>query len=156
MVNIMHTNKCCVDCNNSCLMFNRHGLEMGWMACSGYANTSYISDFHSHISAGRINFNRLRNRGSFLWLTGGWLLDFYWFSMEFVGNCGFGASPALWSVWCSPAVFFVRRKTTLLRKNMIFDDFQMIFYQNGPNLLLTRGTTIKTGILTPVEFWWVP
>ena len=54
-----------------------------------------------------------------------------------------------------PGAFF-HRKTSLLRKNMIFDDFQMIFHQNGPNLLLTRGTTIKTGILTPVEFWWVP
>ena len=41
-------------------------------------------------------------------------------------------------------------------KNMIFKDFQMFFHQNGPNLLLTRGTTIKTGILTPIEFWWVP
>ena len=34
-------------------------------------------------------------------------------------------------------------------------DFQMIFVQNGPNLLLNRGTTIKTGILALVEFWWV-
>ena len=54
-----------------------------------------------------------------------------------------------------PGAFFLR-KTALLRKNMIFNDFQMIFHQNEPNLLLTRGTTIKTGILTPVEFWWVP
>ena len=54
-----------------------------------------------------------------------------------------------------PGAFFLR-KTLLLRKTMIFDDFQMIFHQNGPNLLLTRGTTIKTGILTPIEFWWVP
>ena len=49
-----------------------------------------------------------------------------------------------------------QRKIALLIKNMIFEHFQMIFHQNGPNLLLTRGTTIKTGILTPVEFWWVP
>ena len=54
-----------------------------------------------------------------------------------------------------PGPFFVR-KTRLFRKNMLFYDFQMIFHENGPNLLLTRGTTIKTGILTPVEFWWVP
>ena len=39
---------------------------------------------------------------------------------------------------------------------MIFDDFQMIFHQHEPNLLLIRGTTIKTGILTLLEFWWVP
>ena len=32
----------------------------------------------------------------------------------------------------------------------------MDFYQCGHNLLLTRGTTIKTGILTLTEFWWVP
>ena len=55
-----------------------------------------------------------------------------------------------------PGAFFFSRKTALFRKNLIFDDFQMIFHQNGPNLLLNRGTTIKTGILTPVEFWWVP
>ena len=61
-----------------------------------------------------------------------------------------------------PGAFFLR-KTNLFRKIMICDDFQMIFHdfllifnQNGPNLLLTRGTTIKTGILTPIEFWWVP
>ena len=54
-----------------------------------------------------------------------------------------------------PGAFFLV-KTSLFRKNTIVDDFQMIFHQNGPNLLLTRGTTIKTGILTPVEFWWVP
>ena len=71
-----------------------------------------------------------------------------------------------WGFWCIPSsVFglvqpcrglFFLRKTTLLRKNIIFNDFQIIFYQNGPNLLLNRGTTIKTGILTPIEFWWVP
>ena len=70
-----------------------------------------------------------------------------------------------WRFWFIPSsVFglvqpcrglFFRRKTTLLRKNIIVDDFQMIFYQNGPNVLLTRGTTIKTGILTLVELWWV-
>ena len=52
--------------------------------------------------------------------------------------------------------FFFLRKTALLQKNMIFYDFQMIFQQNEHNLLLNRGTTIKTGILTPIEFWWVP
>ena len=54
-----------------------------------------------------------------------------------------------------PGAFFSLRKTFLFKKNMIFDDFQMIFHQNGPNLLLTRGTTIRTGILTLIEFWWV-
>ena len=32
---------------------------------------------------------------------------------------------------------------------------ELFFYKNEHNLLLTRGTTIKTGILTPIEFWWV-
>ena len=55
-----------------------------------------------------------------------------------------------------PGAFFSEKNTTFAKKNMIFDNFSMIFHQNGPNLLLTRGTTIKTGILTPIEFWWVP
>ena len=53
-------------------------------------------------------------------------------------------------------LFFYEKPHFCKKKNMIFDDFQLFFYQNEPNLLLTRGTTIKTGILTPVEFWWVP
>ena len=32
----------------------------------------------------------------------------------------------------------------------------MIFIQNGNNLLLNRGTINETGILDPIEFWWVP
>ena len=52
--------------------------------------------------------------------------------------------------------FFIQPKNNTLPKNMILYAFQMIFYKNGPNLQLTRRTTIKTGILTPVEFWWVP
>ena len=54
-----------------------------------------------------------------------------------------------------PGAFFSQKNTTF-QTNMIFDDFQMICDQNGPNLILTRGTTIKTCILTPIEFWWVP
>ena len=70
---------------------------------------------------------------------------------------GFGASPARSSVWCSPAGGFAfSEKQHFLEKNIIFNAIQMIFLQNGPNLLLTRGTSIKTGILTPIEFWWVP
>ena len=56
-----------------------------------------------------------------------------------------------------PGAFFSQKNNTFAKKkNMIFYDFQMIFHQNGPNLLSTRETTIKTGILTPIEFWWVP
>ena len=54
-----------------------------------------------------------------------------------------------------PGSFF-SQKNTPFQKNNDFDDFQMIFHQNGPNLLLTRATTIKTGILTAIEIWWVP
>ena len=46
---------------------------------------------------------------------------------------------------------FFSQKNSLLIKIMFFCNFQMIFHQNEPNLLLTRGTTIRTGILTPVE-----
>ena len=55
-----------------------------------------------------------------------------------------------------PGAFFYQENITFAKKNMILDYFQMIFHQNGPNLLLTRGTTIRTGILTLIEFWWVP
>ena len=71
-----------------------------------------------------------------------------------------------WGFWCIPSSVFglvqpCRRlfflsKTTLFRKKHLFEHFQLFFHKNGPNLLLTWGTTIKTGILTPVEFWWVP
>ena len=54
-----------------------------------------------------------------------------------------------------PGAFFSQKNSTFDKKNMIFHDFQMIFHQNEPNLLLTRGATIKTGILTLIEFWWV-
>ena len=54
-----------------------------------------------------------------------------------------------------PGAFCSQNHSTF-EKQHAFDDFQKIFHQNGPNLLLTRGATIKTGILTPVEFWWVP
>ena len=53
-----------------------------------------------------------------------------------------------------PVAFF-RRKTPLFRQQKKNHAFQMIFDQNGHNLLLTRGTTIKTGILTLIEFGWV-
>jgi hypothetical protein len=42
-----------------------------------------------------------------------------------------------------------RPMTDIVQKMMIVS---IIFYQNGPSLLLTRGTPIKTGILTLLEF----
>ena len=55
-----------------------------------------------------------------------------------------------------PGAFFVEEKQHFCEKPLFIFVFLKIFLQTGPNLLLTRGTTIKTGILTPVEFWWVP
>ena len=52
--------------------------------------------------------------------------------------------------------FVYLEKHKCLEKQLFFYDFEMVFHQNVPNLLLTRGTIIKTGILTPIEFWWVP
>ena len=82
-------------------------------------------------------------------------VDFQWIFVE-MGvlvhpqlGLRFGAAP--------PGAFFLRKiACTFKKKNMIFDDFQMIFNKNGPNLILTRETTIKTGILTLIEFWWEP
>ena len=54
-----------------------------------------------------------------------------------------------------PGAFFSKKKQHVSEKKTVYC-FQIIFDQYGPNLLLTRGTTIKTGILTPIEFWWVP
>ena len=55
-----------------------------------------------------------------------------------------------------PGAFFSQGDIIFFKETHVCDDFQMKFDQHGPNLLLTRGTTIKTGILTAVEFWWVP
>ena len=51
-----------------------------------------------------------------------------------------------------PGAFFSRKGMTFVQKNMIFDDFQMIFHQNGPDLQLNRRTINETGILDPMEF----
>ena len=75
-------------------------------------------------------------------------------SMNSIENWGFGASPLWDSVWCSPGAFFSEQHG--FRKIMLFNTFTITFHQNGSGLLLTRETTIKTGILTLTEFWWVP
>ena len=74
-------------------------------------------------------------------------MDLCSFPMDFDGIGGFGASPARSSVWCCIA-------GGLLFSVILW--FSMIVHQNEPNLLLTQGTTIRTGILTLIEFWWVP
>ena len=56
----------------------------------------------------------------------------------------------------TPGPDFVANKLAeLLQENMILYDSSMIFLQNDNNLSSNRGTTYKTGILDPIEFWWV-
>ena len=54
-----------------------------------------------------------------------------------------------------PAPFFFR-KIELLLKNILFYDFQLTFHQHLHNSLLTRGTTIKTGIWPLYNFGRYP
>ena len=70
---------------------------------------------------------------------------------------GFLVHPQL-GLLCGAALpfFCFIAKTALLRKTINSNDFSIVFYEHGPNLLLTRGTTIKTGILPLIEFLWVP
>ena len=85
---------------------------------------------------------------------------FWWI---LIGNGGFGLEmeglvhpqSGLLCGAALPGAFF-SRKTWPSWKNMIFDDFQMIFHEHGPNLLLNRWTINETGILDPIEFGWVP
>ena len=77
------------------------------------------------------------------------------FSLEMGGldwKWGVWCIPIRSSVWCSPAGGFFFQKNMTFVKNMIFDDFQMIFHQNGPDLQLNRRTINETGILDPMEF----
>ena len=74
--------------------------------------------------------------------------------MDLIENAGFGASPIRTSVASIPVVFFV--VVSLLMGHIMFADFSMIFLKNGYYLSLNRGTTHKTGIMDPIEFWWVP
>ena len=87
-------------------------------------------------------------------VDGGLISGFFHFSYIFIESWGFAASPARTSVASIPAIFFVLM--SLWRKNLICNGFSMIFHQNHYYLSSSRGTTYKTGILDPIEFWWVP
>ena len=50
----------------------------------------------------------------------GLCFDCFDFSLDFVGNGGFGASPVRSSVWCSPAVFYVSPKILTFDNNILF------------------------------------
>ena len=76
--------------------------------------------------------------------------------MDLIENGGFGASPLRTSVASIPAVFVLFLLMSLLRKNMIVDEFPMNVVRNDYNSSSTQGTTYKTGIMDPIEFWWVP
>ncbi len=39
---------------------------------------------------------------------------------------------------------------------MIFTVFLMIVHQNDPKMIPKRRIIARTGILDPIEFWWVP
>ena len=80
----------------------------------------------------------------------------FFFSMDFIENGGFGASPIRTSVASIPAGFFFLILNVTFEKHMIFDEFSMIFIEHDHYLSSTQGTTHKTGILDPIEFWWVP
>ena len=78
------------------------------------------------------------------------------FLLVFIENGGFGESPLRTSVASFPAGGFFFCLMSLLLKNMFFADCSMIFLQNDYNVSSNQGTTYKTGILDPIEFWWVP
>ena len=58
------------------------------------------------------------------------------FHSFFVGNGGFGASPARTSVASFPAGDFFCFEMSRLRKNMIFGDCSMVFVQNDYNFVI--------------------
>ena len=115
-----------VDSNRIWLIFNENRLEMGW---NWWQRNWWQLD---------------------IWIFG--YLDI-WILVKTVAWCI--PNPDFCVVQPCRGLFFLR-KTLVLWKNMLFDCFSMIFHQNGPNLLLNRETTIRTGILTLIEFWWVP
>ena len=39
---------------------------------------------------------------------------------------------------------------------MIFSNFCMTFHQIYPKMIPKRRIIARTGILDPIEFWWVP
>jgi hypothetical protein len=39
---------------------------------------------------------------------------------------------------------------------MIFSDFSMIVHQIDTKMIPKRRIIARTGILDPIEFWWVP
>ena len=70
-----------------------------------------------------------------------------------------------WGFWCIPTPddcdqhpgrgLFFFFESHFFGKNMIFSDFSMIFHQNDPKMIPKRGIIARTGILDPIEFWWV-
>ena len=79
-------------------------------------------------------------------------MDFDWKWGVWIGNGGFDASQfGLRFSAALPGFLFSRKNMTFV-KHMIFDDFQMLFHKNGPDLQLNRRTINETGILDPMEF----
>ena len=104
----------------------------------------HASDFH------RLNFS---------WFFYCWREIDYWIFVDFqliFMNMGVLVHPQLGLRFGTALSGCLFQEKHNFWRNTIVDDFQMILHRNGPNLLLNRGTTIKTGILTLIEFWWVP
>ena len=95
---------------------------------------------------------------------GNWLIQNYLFKcyplfyllLVFIGNGGFGASPLRTTVCRLPGRVFFFCWKSLFGKNRIFSDFSIIVHQNDPKMIPKKRIIARTGILDPIEFWWVP
>ena len=88
---------------------------------------------------------------------GGGISGLFYVSMILTENSRFGAPQ--FGLLCGaalPRAVSLRKSKVVQKKTCFFLYFLILLYQNGPNLLLSRGTTITSGILTLIEFWWVP
>ena len=71
-----------------------------------------------------------------------------------VSGCVWFFNGLYWKCRCR-CISILSEKQHCSYKSLFVCDCLLIFHQNGCNLLLTQGTTIKTAILTLVEVWWV-
>ena len=59
-------------------------------------------------------------------------------------------------VCCSAAMVFLSKENiSVHNKNIMIVDCLMIFLQNDSNISSNLRIITKTGILDPIEFWWV-
>ena len=123
-----------------------HGVN-----CPGLCCSSQVAAASKHRIVVRLHFEqtickvfptcRLVNKSLFP-LVQSWFPDLCDLSMDVIENWGFGASPIRTSVWCSPAC--------------VFFSGQHIIFMSVEWFLIKMDLICQTGILTLVEFWWVP